>query len=1068
MKKLYRYFLFLMFCFLISACNPALVVNSNGDGEDTNVGDGKCETAQGDCTLRAAIMEANHVDDVNKIFFENVSLIEPDSPLPQLTASNTHIDGNGAVILRGINFDGDGLVILDSSYNIIQGLTIKDFNRAIYIRANSGNARYNKIGLLAGNLGDSNKRNFLDNNINGVVIHGQGASDNVVSGNKIGSNASAANTGSGIVISGGAHDNLIGGLTDIATNQGGNLIGVNSAGIFLHNAHNNQISGNFIGIWWNNSMDFGNANDGIRMLGSDYNVIGIAPDGSGFMNVISGNETEGMWIENSDHNIIAGNYIGTNFSGTTAAPNRNGIYLANGSSRNIIGTNGDGVNDSGEGNLISGNNYNGVNISGTTTIKNVIAGNYIGTTKDGSSPLGNSLGGVSSSGDMNLIGTNGDGLSDALEANIISGNGGSGVLLDAFHNIVAGNYIGTDPTGMIAVPNGEYGVSIGPDGKENIIGTDGDGVGDYGERNIISGNSAHGVFITGDENIISGNFIGADMTGSAILANMGDGIQIAMGGSKNLIGTDGDETGDTNEMNLISGNGQAGIWILDGHQNRVAGNRIGSDLNGASAIPNGHTSTIGFLGAVLLSNGSTGNIIGTNSDGSGDSAEGNLISGNTTRGVVIHNDLTNNNIIAGNLIGTDITGGATLGNDLGVEIGWNAEYNLIGTNGDGNADILERNIISGNANQGILLSGSNNEIAGNFIGTDYFGTGDLGNGSHGIATDHKATENTIGGSLLKANIIAFNGSDGILVSSQQLDSTLITYNSIHSNDGLGIDLSIGSGDGVTANDGGDLDTGPNDLLNFPILDIAVTNNATTTVTGEIIEGLSSTQFEIQFFSSDTCDPSGYGEGKTFIGAINVGTDSLGYASFLANLNPGASTGQFITTTATKDGRTSEFSQCVEVTESTNYNLELEDPICQEFDSEQMKLVIFPVKSEDLIFNLYVKNTFDYPGADGEASDDGEHGYYAVLGENKALNCNFQGFADRLYCSFLVGEDDINTTKELLVFFELCGSPILTHPSVSILPYTPPTEEPSCYREMSRAECNEAGGIFRAEGYCDCP
>ena len=104
MKRMYRYFLFLTFCFLVSACNPAMVVNSNGDGEDTNVGDRKCETAQGDCTLRAAIMEANHADDANKIFFENVTVTGTETKESGVPEGCCHQVSDGIVILCDYQF----------------------------------------------------------------------------------------------------------------------------------------------------------------------------------------------------------------------------------------------------------------------------------------------------------------------------------------------------------------------------------------------------------------------------------------------------------------------------------------------------------------------------------------------------------------------------------------------------------------------------------------------------------------------------------------------------------------------------------------------------------------------------------------------------------------------------------------------------------------------------------------------------------------------------------------------------------------------------------------------------
>src|SRR5205823_4821605 len=113
---------------------------------------------------------------------------------------------------------------------------------------------------------------------------------------------------------------------------------------------------------------------------------------------------------------------------------------------------------------------------------------------------------------FNRIGTNADGVSDALERNVASGNHYQGVWIgDAgtANNVVAGNYVGTDPTGGFAVPNGD-GIDVYISAG-NRIGTNGDGVNDAAERNIVSGNTGTGVLLTGagsNANVIAGNYIG--------------------------------------------------------------------------------------------------------------------------------------------------------------------------------------------------------------------------------------------------------------------------------------------------------------------------------------------------------------------------------------------------------------------------------------------------------------------------------------------------------------------------------------------------------------------------------
>jgi hypothetical protein len=124
-------------------------------------------------------------------------------------------------------------------------------------------------------------------------------------------------------------------------------------------------------------------------------------------------------------------------------------------------------------------------------------------------------------------------------------------------------------------------------------------------------------------------------------------------------------------------------------------------------------------------------------------------------------------------------------------------------------------------------------------------------------------------------------------------------------DGLGIDLGH---DGVTPNDPGDGDTGPNNLQNFPVLTQASSPGGTTSVQGSL-NSTANTSFSLQFFSSPVCDPSGHGEGQTFLGSTPVTTDGAGNAGFAASLP--ATAGSFVTATVTDPaGNSSEFSACV--------------------------------------------------------------------------------------------------------------------------------------------------------------
>ena len=95
-------------------------------------------------------------------------------------------------------------------------------------------------------------------------------------------------------------------------------------------------------------------------------------------------------------------------------------------------------------------------------------------------------------GTQNRIGTNGDGMLDSVERNIIAASGRTGVVIGktgfvTTDNVLAGNYIGTDVTGTVAMGN-ILGVAVV--GNQNRIGTNGDGLADDAERNVIANSMA--------------------------------------------------------------------------------------------------------------------------------------------------------------------------------------------------------------------------------------------------------------------------------------------------------------------------------------------------------------------------------------------------------------------------------------------------------------------------------------------------------------------------------------------------------------------------------------------------
>jgi len=349
----------------------------------------------------------------------------------------------------------------------------------------------------------------------------------------------------------------------------------------------------------------------------------------------------------------------------------------------------------------------------------------------------------------------------------------------------------------------------------------------------------------------------------------------------------------------------------------VLGNYIGPNPAGDGPISGAPNRCVG----VFILDAPTSTIGGTVS------GAGNLISGNSNDG--IYASSAQGTIIQGNLIGTDGNGTSANTNGTGGIDGVSGIQLQDCTNSMiGGTTAGSRNVISGNVGPGIeygiFLGGSGNTIEGNHIGVDATGSGALGNGAPGIGS-YGGFNNTIGGTAAGAgNIIAFNAGGLTLSNVQGLGTgNAILSNSIFSNSGgLGIDLHFGfSSDGVTLDDSGDDDIGPNNLQNFPVLTNASTGGGMTTISGSL-NSTANTIFRVEFFANAAADPSSYGQGQTFLGAQDVTTDGSGNVAFNAVLSAVPPIGQaIITATATDPGNnTSEFSLALQIASEQLLNI----------------------------------------------------------------------------------------------------------------------------------------------------
>jgi hypothetical protein len=175
---------------------------------------------------------------------------------------------------------------------------------------------------------------------------------------------------------------------------------------------------------------------------------------------------------------------------------------------------------------------------------------------------------------------------------------------------------------------------------------------------------------------------------------------------------------------IFSGFDNSHLAIWGGDQNKVQGNYFG--VNDTATALDG-TPTV--FDAIVLTDGSIGNVIGVDGDGVTDAAERNIIGG-AQSGIGIWGSSSTANRIAGNYIGTNASQ-ANLGNTFaGVWVDDGANQNIIGSNNDSIGDNYEGNIVSKNGSSGIVINGAasnRNRISRNVLRNNSYFDLDLGN-----------------------------------------------------------------------------------------------------------------------------------------------------------------------------------------------------------------------------------------------------------------------------------------------------------------------------------------------------
>jgi len=287
---------------------------------------------------------------------------------------------------------------------------------------------------------------------------------------------------------------------------------------------------------------------------------------------------------------------------------------------------------------------------------------------------------------------------------------------------------------------------------------------------VINRFTADAIYLLNPKGVqIEGNYIGTDVTGTTAQPNHGNGIIVEQESSNGTI-IGGTSPG---ERNVLSGNLGNGVSVVMTNNCVISGNYIGTDATGSNSIPNSEN--------------------GIHLYGDYSAVTNNLISGNSSSG--IYNQSAQHSEVQGNYIGTNSTGTAAVPNE-GHGIKNSGDYTTIGGSSED-----ERNVISGNAQQGINFTGStHNTIIGNYIGTNASGTAAIPNKWSAMCFTGSSNNNIIGGTgtgegnLISGNTvngIDIQGCTGFIIEGNLIGTDVTGMTHVH-NGYSGISLSAGA------------------------------------------------------------------------------------------------------------------------------------------------------------------------------------------------------------------------------------------------------------------------------------
>ncbi len=633
----------------------------------------------------------------------------------------------------------------------------------------------------------------------------------------------------------------------------------------------------------------------------------------------------GTPIGDGGHNIHH-NFIGTDSTGTVAAGNGgDGIFIDN-TPNNIIG--GSGVLD---GNVICSNGGYGIRISGTDSTAiglpnratgNILYGNKIGQNYSENNFLPNAQGGIqNNNAPQNNIGGTGNNQGNK----IVGQNNGITVQGSLSKGVsVQGNYVGRDGTTAkflagIFARSGELLTVTG-----NVI----TNIGDVGMDIFLDANSTYNVKkneITGDVKVGTKFTFG---TGRTITVNYQDNMHF-----KNSTGLMIDESINSTINWLITGdtalNGQNGgnIKFRSAGTKQLSNNEwklnAGVGCNYAVDFAPGVKASILVNGDLYLQNGAEGM--------KGDIRLDAQAEVEFTLGKIIGSSNGKDGLSMAIAASAGAKGDIKIGGGSDLSLNAAAALRMVGEKSNFDVVRVEIDRINASRNKGLdftfyFLNINIKHSVLNSTITDNAGAAIVLDGVTDATIDSDTIKNNGNGIVLMDastgtitnNIISGNKNGVVLAGTGT--GTALTSNAIFNNTALGIDL---GNDGVTVNDNGDADTGPNNLQNFPVLSTVNSSGGSTSIAGTLNSTANAT-FSIQFFTNDHCSPSSFGEGQTLIGSKQVTTDGNGNATFVAMIDGVTlANGASVTATATDvNNNTSEFSKCIQA-EGTAESADLE-------------------------------------------------------------------------------------------------------------------------------------------------